>query len=249
MISLDSIKYAKRIQDTILPSPTHLKGMFKDHFVLFLPKDIVSGDFYWADKFGDECLFAAVDCTGHGVPGALVSIVGNNGITRATNEFQLTEPASVLDKLREIVVQSFKTDGNADVKDGMDIGLVSINHETMKLKYAGANNECVIIRQGAIIQLSPDKQPIGQFINEKPFTQKEFDLEPGDSIYLFSDGYVDQFGGEKGKKFKSRPFRNFLAEINEDDMETQYQKVHDAFMDWKGEHEQIDDVCVFGVRV
>lgn len=246
---LDSIKYAKRIQDTILPSDTKMNALFEDHFVLYLPKDIVSGDFYWASEINGESFFAAVDCTGHGVPGALVSIVGNNGLIRSTNEFQLSEPASILDKLRELVVQSFKAEGLNDVKDGMDIALCSINRTTNTLKYAGANNECVIIRNKEVIQLTADKQPIGQFINEKPFSQKEFPLEKGDCIYVFSDGYVDQFGGPKGKKFKSRPFRNLLAEIHDLPMNEQYDRVLSAFNSWKGDHEQIDDVCVIGVRV
>ena len=246
---LDSIKYAKRIQDTILPTKTLMNLLFEEHFVLFKPKDIVSGDFYWAREIDGKSMFAAVDCTGHGVPGALVSIVGNNGLIRATNEFQLKEPGDILNKLREIVKASFESEGHMDLKDGMDMALCSVDRKTMTLKYAGANNECVIIREKQIIQLQADKQPIGKYVDEKPFTQKEIKLEKNDCIYVFSDGYVDQFGGDRGKKFKSRPFRNFLAEISELPMNEQFVRINQAFEDWRGELDQIDDVCVFGVRV
>lgn len=245
---LDSIQYAKRIQTTILPSKTRLKELFKEHFVLYLPKDIVSGDFYWAREINGTKIFAAVDCTGHGVPGSLVSIVGNNGLLRAVNEFKLVKPNEILDRLREIVIEAFKVDGQGDVKDGMDIALCAIDETENKLYYAGANNECVIIRNGEIIELKADKQPIGQFIEPKPFTLNEFDLEIGDCIYVYTDGYVDQFGGEKGKKFKSRPFKEMLVGLNQYDMERQLTEIHNTFNNWVQGHEQIDDVCVFGVK-
>lgn len=245
---LDSIHYAKRIQTTILPTETRLNELFNDHFVFYRPKDIVSGDFYWAREVQGKVIFAAVDCTGHGVPGALVSIVGNNGLLRAVNEFKLIEPNEVLDKLREIVVNAFISEGNTEVKDGMDIALCSIDYEMGILKYSGANNECVIIRNGEIIELKPDKQPIGSFIYAKPFTIQEFALEPGDSIYLYTDGYVDQFGGEKLKKFKSKPFRTKLSEIAHLSMNEQMQIIQKTFDEWKAGVDQVDDVCVFGVK-
>jgi len=245
---LDSIQYAKRIQTTILPAASRLNELFHEHFVFYRPKDIVSGDFYWARELQGVTVFAAVDCTGHGVPGSLVSIVGNNGLLRAVNEFKLTEPREVLDKLREIVVGAFRSEGQSDVKDGMDIALCAIDFETGVLKYAGANNECVIIRKGELIELKPDKQPIGQFIDAKPFSQKEFQLEDDDCIYLYTDGYVDQFGGDKAKKFKSRPFKSMLLELSALPMITQFNAVQEAFDSWKGELDQVDDVCVFGIR-
>ncbi len=246
---LDSIKYAKRIQDTILPSESRLSELFREHFVFYRPKDIVSGDFYWAREADGLRYFSAVDCTGHGVPGSLVSIVGNNGLLRAVNEFGVREPKDILDKLREIVVDAFRSQGQAEVKDGMDIALCCIDPKTNKLTYAGANNECVIIRAGEIFELSPDKQPIGQFTHHKPFRQQEFDLESGDCIYLFTDGYVDQFGGEKEKKYKSRSFKNMLIRISHLPMSEQYAFIQREFDSWKGELEQVDDVCVFGVKI
>lgn len=245
---LDSIQYAKRIQSTILPAESRLAELFEEHFVFYRPKDIVSGDFYWAREVHGKAIFAAVDCTGHGVPGSLVSIVGNNGLLRAVNEFRLTEPHEILDRLREIVVGAFRSEGQLDVKDGMDIALCSIDYETGILKYAGANNECVIIRGKEIFELKPDKQPIGQFVDDRPFTQKEFQLEDGDCIYLYTDGYVDQFGGEKIKKFKSRPFKTMLAGLTHLPMDQQLDAVQKAFDNWKGDIEQVDDVCVFAVR-
>lgn len=245
---LDSIHYAKRIQSTILPTTTRLNELFRQHFVFYRPKDIVSGDFYWAREVQGKVIFSAVDCTGHGVPGALVSIVGNNGLLRAINEFKLTEPNDILDKLREIVIDAFRAEGQADVKDGMDIALCSIDQKTGILKFSGANNECVIIRNGEIIELKPNKQPIGQFIDAKPFNNQEFQLEHNDCVYLYTDGYVDQFGGERLKKFKSRPFKVLLSTIYHLDMEEQYKEIQRTFDAWKHDVDQVDDVCVFAVK-
>lgn len=245
---LDSIHYAKRIQSTILPTSTRLNELFKQHFVFYRPKDIVSGDFYWAREVQGKVVFSAVDCTGHGVPGALVSIVGNNGLLRAINEFKLTEPHEILDKLREIVINAFRAEGQLEVKDGMDIALCSIDQQTGILKFSGANNECVIVRNGEIFELKPNKQPIGQFIDAKPFTLQEFQLQHGDCVYLYTDGYVDQFGGDRLKKFKSRPFKNLLSTIYHLDMDEQYKEIQRTFDAWKHDVDQVDDVCVFAVK-
>jgi serine phosphatase RsbU (regulator of sigma subunit) len=245
---VDSIIYAKRIQETILPDE-RLDKMFEDFGVFYRPKDIVSGDFYWARQKGDLSIFSAIDCTGHGVPGALVSIVGNASLLRCVNEHKLTEPSEILDKHREIVVKSFVTKTQKDVKDGMDMSLCVLDKSTLKLKYAGANNECIIIRNKEIIELKPDKQPIGQFAHAFPFTQKEIQLQKGDNIYLYTDGYVDQFGGEKGKKLKSRPFKEFLIGISDLTMKEQLVKIEIFFDEWMRDYDQVDDVCVFGVKI
>jgi len=246
---LDSIKYAKRIQNTILPDTDKLNSLFNQHFVFYQPKDIVSGDFYWADSVNGNVLFSAIDCTGHGVPGAFVSIVAHNGLRRSTNEFKLHHPNEVLDKLQEVVVESFKSQNQSEVKDGMDLALCCINKEGTKLEYAGANNPCVIIRNGEIIELKADKQPIGQFSDSKPFTLQTFDLKKDDCIYLYSDGYVDQFGGEKGKKFKSKAFKDLLVTIYHLPMNEQFAIIQNTFEDWRKGFEQIDDVCVFAVKI
>jgi serine phosphatase RsbU (regulator of sigma subunit) len=250
---LDSIIYAKRIQQTILPAEDKLKRHFNEHFVFYRPKDIVSGDFYFSKQIESKIIFAAVDCTGHGVPGALVSIVGNNGLLRATNEFRLSKPSEILDKLREIVITSFRAQGQSDVKDGMDISLCSYDKETLMLEFAGANNECIIIRENEMIELKPDKQPIGQYINPKPFTNHSFQLEKGDCVYLFTDGFVDQFGGPREKKYMSRNLKNLLLDMNSTtnnkNMVQQFITIQEEFDNWKGDLDQIDDVCVFGIKI
>lgn len=242
----DSITYAKRIQRAILPQHFEFKLALKNSFVFYEPKDIVAGDFYWMHKNRGTVLFAAADCTGHGVPGAMVSVVCNNALNRSVREYGLTDPGQILDKTREIVVQEFEK-SEEEVKDGMDIALCSIEVDT--LKYAGANNPLWIIRKGEVLQTKANKQPIGQFDNTVPYTTHTFELEKGDSIYIFSDGYIDQFGGEKGKKFKTKAFRELLLSIQDKSMEDQKEIIDDTFLRWKGNLEQIDDVCVIGVKI
>jgi len=243
---LDSIIYAKRIQSAILPPIKLVKEYLKESFIVYKPKDVVAGDFYWMEQKNGKVLFAAADCTGHGVPGAMVSVVCNNALNRSVREHGLTVPGEILNKTREIVVAEFAK-SEEEVKDGMDIAICSL--EGMKLQYAGAHNPLWIIRKGEIIETKANKQPIGEFENPEPYTTHSFDLEQGDSIYIFSDGYVDQFGGEKGKKFKSKAFRELLLSIQDKAMEEQKATIDETFETWKGDLEQIDDVCVIGVRV
>ena len=248
---LASITYAKRIQSAILPPAKLVKEFLKESFILYKPKDVVAGDFYWMESVVSKSnknivLFAAADCTGHGVPGAMVSVVCNNALNRSVREHGITDPGEILTKTREIVIQEFEK-SEEEVKDGMDIALCSL--EGMKLQYAGAHNPLWIIRNGELIETKANKQPIGQFDNPEPYTTHSFDLETGDSVYLFSDGYVDQFGGEKGKKFKTNAFRELLLSIQNKSMEEQKIIINDAFETWKGSLEQIDDVCVIGVGV
>lgn len=245
---MDSIIYAKRIQNTILPSKERLNQYFSDYFVLYKPKDIVSGDFYWSVEKNGKYLFSAVDCTGHGVPGAFVSIVGSNSLNRCVNEFNLIRPAEILNKLRELVIEAFEQEGSSNVKDGMDIALCSIDFETGTLEYAGANNALYIVRKGQILETKADKQPIGAFEHLRPFTNHEIKLEKGDRIYVFSDGYVDQFGGPKGKKFKSKAFKKVLSEVYDMPMREQKKILDKTIKEWQGNLEQIDDICVFGVK-
>jgi serine phosphatase RsbU (regulator of sigma subunit) len=243
---MDSINYAKRIQSAILPPTKLVKEYLPESFILFKPKDIVAGDFYWMEHKEDKVLFAACDCTGHGVPGAMVSVVCNNGLNRSVREYGLTDPAEILDKTREIVISEFEKSED-EVKDGMDIALCSLEGNT--LKYAGAHNPLWIIRNGEIIETKANKQPIGKFDKQLPYTSHTFELEKGDSIYIFSDGYVDQFGGEKGKKFKPKTFRNLLLSIQDKTMEEQRFLIDKAFEEWRDNLEQVDDVCVIGVRI
>ncbi len=244
----DSITYAKRIQEALLPPSGELNSKLKEGFIYYKPKDIVAGDFYWLEQIGDVVLYAAADCTGHGVPGAMVSVVCNNALNRAVREYKLTNPALVLDKVRELVVETFEK-SDQEVKDGMDIALCAINFKTNKLEFAGANNPLYVVRNNEVLVTRGDKQAIGRFSGNNKFKSHEIDLEKGDTIYTFTDGYPDQFGGEKGKKFMYKPFRELLLSLSLKPVEEQEQILGDTFENWKGDLEQIDDVCVIGVRV
>ena len=249
----DSIRYAKRIQSAILPPDEMIKEYLSESFVLYKPKDIIAGDFYWMEQVAPEdknndtkILFAAADCTGHGVPGAMVSVVCNNALNRSVREYGLTDPGKILDKTREFVLEEFEK-GNEHVKDGMDIALCSL--EKNVLKYAGANNPLWIIRNNEIIEIKANKQPIGRFDRAEPYITHTINLIKGDTIYIFSDGYVDQFGGEKGKKFKAKAFRELLLSIQDKPIEEQKDIIDNVFETWKGDLEQIDDVCILCVRI
>lgn len=244
----DSIAYAKRIQNAILPHDSLVGQCLGENFILYRPKDIVAGDFYWLSPEEGSILFAVADCTGHGVPGAMVSVVCHAALTRSIREFKLTQPNEILNKVRELVLETFERSGEG-VNDGMDIALCNFNPKSRLLKYAGANNGIFIIRNGALIELKADKQPIGKFINAKPFTHQEIQLEKGDQLYLFSDGFADQFGGEKGKKLKSQTFKEMLIHHRDEAMAKQRAILENAFDQWRGELEQIDDVCVMGIRI
>jgi serine phosphatase RsbU (regulator of sigma subunit)/Tfp pilus assembly protein PilF len=245
---MDSITYAKRIQSAILPPRELVSSYLKNSFILYKPKDIVAGDFYWMEPIEDTVLFAAADCTGHGVPGAMVSVICNNGLNRSVREHKLLDPGKILDKTREIVISEFEKSED-EVKDGMDIALCSLNGSI--LKYAGAHNPLWIIRNGAseIEEIKADKQPIGTFLEAKPYVTHEIELNEGDAFYIFSDGYADQFGGERNKKFKSVNFKKLLISIQDKSMEEQKAKIDQVFEEWKKDIEQLDDVCVIGVKI
>ncbi|MBL4709848.1 MAG: tetratricopeptide repeat protein [Flavobacteriales bacterium] len=245
---VDSINYAKRIQSAILPTEELMGEYLNQSFILYKPKDIVAGDFYWLESKNNKVLFAVADCTGHGVPGAMISVVCNSALNRAVREFDLSVPGEILTKTRELVIEEFeKSDG--EVKDGMDIALCSLNGNI--LKYSGANNPLWIVRKGAakVEEIKAHKQGIGLVETPKLFPTIETQLNEGDTIYIFSDGYVDQFGGERGKKFMARRFRELLISIQDYTMEQQKTMINNAFDSWKGNLEQVDDVCVIGMRV
>lgn len=246
---LDSITYAKRIQEAILPSESAIKEYLPGSFILYKPKDIVAGDFYWVEKVDDtdSVIFAAADCTGHGVPGAMVSVICNNALNRVLKEFRLVEPDQILYKTRELVIEQFEK-SNEEVKDGMDISLCILNKKTSELKWAGANNPLWVIRNNELIEIKPDKQPIGKYTETKPFTAHSITIHKNDTIYIFTDGFADQFGGKKGKKFKIAALRELLLSIQDKSMEEQKQQINAVFEDWKGSLEQVDDVCMIGVK-
>ena len=245
-----SIRYAKRIQDAILPADDYVSKHLPNAFILFSPKDIVSGDFYWMDVKEPHVMFAAVDCTGHGVPGAFMSIVGHNLLDRAVNEQHLTEPALILNELNRTIGETLRQPNDeAAIRDGMDIALCTYNKEKNLLQYAGAHNPLWLIRNGELIEFKADKMPIGiTGMEMEKFVSHEIQLKEGDTIYIFSDGYADQFGGPSGKKFKSGAFKKLLLDNQHLSMPEQKSLLHNAIMDWRGPHDQVDDVLVMGCR-
>lgn len=246
----DSITYAKRIQDAMLPPLDVFRANLEKSFIFYLPKDIVAGDFYWMEKADNKVIFAAADCTGHGVPGAIVSVICSNALNRSVREFKLSKPSAILDQTLEIVIEKFNSTED-EVKDGMDIALCSFDPKTNILEYAGANNPLWIIRKDSqeIEDYKANKQPVGRYLKHEPFTNHSIQLNEGDTIYLFSDGYADQFGGEMGKKFRSIHFKELLISIQDKDMKAQKRMVEKSFYGWKGKLDQLDDICVMGFRV
>lgn len=247
---LASITYAKRIQSAILPSDKLVKEFLKNSFIFYQPKDIVAGDFYWMEPKEDCLIFAVADCTGHGVPGALVSVVCNNALNRSVREFNLTDPAEILNKTREIILHEFQKSDEI-VNDGMDISICNLNFRTNELIWAGANSPLWLLQKNhsEIMECKPSKQPIGQFSSYEPFTSQGIQLQSGDSIYLFSDGFADQFGGEDGKKMKSKRMKELILSLQSLPMYEQKQTLMNYFDQWKGDLDQLDDVCVIGVQV
>jgi serine phosphatase RsbU (regulator of sigma subunit)/HAMP domain-containing protein len=247
----DSIKYAKRLQNSILPPDLWIKALLPDSFVLYMSKDIVSGDFYWVERLNkNEVLFGAIDCTGHGVPGAFMSLVGYNGLNQAVKEHHLTHPDQILNDLNRSAIASLNRDRSTDfIRDGMDLAICKLNKKTNVLEYSGAKNPLYIIRKGELITYAADKFSIGEDGSDLNFNLKTVQLESGDMIYLFTDGYVDQFGGELGKKFKYEPFRKLLLSIADLPADEQHEKLYETIVNWQGGFEQLDDILIFGVKI
>jgi serine phosphatase RsbU (regulator of sigma subunit) len=245
---IDSITYAKRLQEGILPSEDLFSSAFKDFFILYKPKDIVAGDFYWLEIKSDFVFVAVADCTGHGVPGALVSMVCSNALNRCVHEFAIVDPGKILDKTRELVLQSFEK-GGMDVKDGMDISLLVINTKEKRIRWAGANNPLWYIDSGGFKQIIADKQPIGKSFHYEPFKTHDVAYSSGLKLYLFSDGYADQFGGPRGKKMMQNRFSEHVKEVSSQTMLKQKQALESFFDNWKGDIDQLDDVCVIGLEL
>ena len=268
-----SIDYATRLQSAILPEEKILRENLSDYFVLFKPKDKVSGDFYWWSQQGDKTIVIAADSTGHGVPGAFMSMLGSSFLREIVEKQSLTNTAAILNKLREEVVKALKQTGEAGTqKDGMDMAIISIDNKTNIVQFSGANNPLYIVKRGELkvggemldtikefehdessvfklYELRPDKMPIAIYEKMDNFSTHEIQLEKGDQLYMFSDGYADQFGGAKGKKFKYKPFKRLLLENTDKAMQEQKEILNQAFKTWKGDLEQIDDVLVLGVKI
>lgn len=250
---LSSIQYARLIQDAILPSRDRFRQNIPESFIFHSPRDIVSGDFYWVQERDNKIMVAAVDCTGHGVPGALMSIIGISQLNSAVLEEGLTKPSQILDYLNRKVCDIFrdKEEDTMGIKDGMDIALVSLDLKNNRMEYAGAYNPLYVIRDGNLTETKGDKFPIGMFIDERlrKFTNHEMEIHHGDMLYLFSDGFADQFGGPLGKKFKYDNFRSMLYEAHSLPPERQFRMVRERFSCWKGNLMQLDDTLIIGMRI
>ncbi len=250
---IDSVQYAKKIQQAILPSQEYVNSILPDSFIFFKPKNIVSGDFFWVNKIDEyRVLFAAVDCTGHGVPGAFMSIMGYHLLERIITEQKLEEPAQILNELSNEVIKSLKqTTELESVKDGMDIALCKIDHKNHTLQYAGAHNPLYLIRNGVLTEIKADRKSVGISVGSKitHFSNHTVNIEKGDCIYVFSDGYVDQKGGPENVKFFYQPFKELLVKIHQENMQEQRLTLEKVLAEWKGDKGQIDDILVMGVRI
>jgi len=248
----DSINYAERIQRAIMQPQAASVGKIKDRvFVFYKPKDIVSGDFFWFTDKEDSSYIVAADCTGHGVPGAFMSMIGIAFLNQIMNQAQeLLTPDKMLFKQRDLVVKALINEGGEESKDGMDMALCRIDWATNKMLFAGANNSVYYVRDSVLTEIKPDKMPIGvSDFRDKPFALHTIDVKKGDMIYLFTDGFADQFGGAKGKKYKYRPFKFFLESIYDFPLEKQREVLDNEIQRWMGDNEQIDDILIIGIRI
>ena len=255
----DSILYAKRIQTALLEGNIRFKQVLQNGFCLFKPRDIVSGDFYWVNQIENKSVIIAADCTGHGVPGAFMSIIGITFLNEIINEKKILQPDIILNILRENVIHALKSTAESlDTKDGMDMTVCIINNDTLEMEFAGANNPIYVTSSHASATLSAggkmlheikgDKQPIGIYEQMKPFSKQMIQLQKGDTLYLMSDGFADQFGGVKNKKLKSNRLKEIIAEISTRPIEMQKALLEMQFEKWKGNNDQVDDVLVIGYK-
>lgn len=245
---IDSIMYAKHIQDAILPPQELISEKLPNSFVLYKPKDIVAGDFYWLEEVRDTLLIAVGDCTGHGVPGAMVSVVCSNALNRAVKEFHLVDTGKILDKVTDLVIETFQK-SSSDVKDGMDISLLSINKTTKELYWSGANNPLWYFVDSDFKKISADKQPIGKYDHRQTFTTHTIEYVPNSMFYLFTDGFADQFGGPKNKKYKYSQLQELISTFLHEEPMIQLEKLEVAFENWRGQQEQVDDICIIGIKI
>ena len=249
---LSSIHYARLIQEAILPSEDRFRSVLQDAFVYHKPRDIVSGDFYWLQEYEGTILVAAVDCTGHGVPGGFMSIVANNLLQQAIKQVGLTKPSEILDYASHGITNTLhQTYEESSVKDGMDVAICCWNEKNMTLEYAGAYNPLYIFREGELLETKANRFPVGTFIGEQitAFENHKIKVQKGDIVYVFTDGYADQFGGPNGKKFMMNRFRKLLLEIHIKPMNEQHDLLDKTFKKWKGNLDQVDDICILAVRI
>lgn len=247
----DSISYAQRIQNAILPSLQQYRKLFDEYFILYKPRDVVSGDFYWLYTKGDKIVLALADCTGHGVPGAFMSILGMNYLNEICGKLRTLRPDTILNLLREKVIDALHKGSTTEItNDGMDIGLLVINTKKQSYEFAGANNSILLIKDHQIEVVKGDKAPVGYHPKkDTPFTLIKGHIDPETNIYMYSDGYVDQFGWRSGKKFKSQQFKQLLLDIQDIPLSGQKIILENTIQNWKGDLEQLDDILVIGLKI
>jgi serine phosphatase RsbU (regulator of sigma subunit) len=246
----DSIRYAKRIQDAVLPPEDVLSEFMPEHFILFRPRDIVSGDFYWMTR-KDQCTVVVVaDCTGHGIPGAFMSMLGVSLLNDIVGRMEKLQANLILEQLRTCVIESLHQTGkDGEAKDGMDLSLCVFDHNSMKLQFSGAFNSIYHICNGELAELKADRMPIAiHWKMDAEFTNQEIQIHKGDMIYMFSDGFADQFGGPEGKKYRYKPLKDLLLSLQDKSMDEQKKILEDSFDEWKGTLPQVDDVILMGVK-
>jgi serine phosphatase RsbU (regulator of sigma subunit) len=246
----ESIRYAGHLQQSILPNDCLFTNAFADAFVLFEPKDVVGGDFYWFYQVGNDIYFAVGDCTGHGVPGALVNIAGNTILRQIIRLEGVSDPAQIIRLLDQEIVSLFNENRTiGETRDGMDIVFCKFNSATGIGQFCGAGRPLILIRDGELVEFKKGTESVGYGSENKDFETFNFELRKGDQFYLFSDGYTDQFGGENVKKFNRKRFRNLLLSLEGVSMKKQKKELELSYNNWKGKQEQIDDVCVIGVKI
>ncbi len=247
---IDDIHYSKRIQSAILPNEQYLHKVIPQHFILNLPRNIVSGDFYWVGELEDKYIVAVADCTGHGISGAFMTMVGTAFLNEIVNSMTISNASEILFELRKLVMKLLKQKGEeGEAADGMDISLIILDKKNKSLQFAGANNPMYLIRNNELQIIKGDRMPIGIHLHfDKPFTDYQFDIHPGDMIYLFTDGYADQFGGPNNKKFRYKQFQELLMNIHKQQLKEQNKQLYRTITDWKGNNDQIDDILIMGIR-
>jgi serine phosphatase RsbU (regulator of sigma subunit) len=245
----DSINYASRIQNAILPTEKFLSEILNDYFILFRPKDIVSGDFYWVGKVNDKVLIISADCTGHGVPGAFMSMLGVAFLNEIIGRENISNPTEILSHMREMIVHSLGQDSGSENKDGMEMAVVSIDYNKKIIHFATTQNSLYLVRDKKLIETKCDEIPLSIHPKIYNFTNQTIEIKKNDQIYIFSDGYADQFGGPHNKKFKYKSFRQLILETSENPMKEQRKILEERFVDWKGDHDQTDDVILIGIKI
>jgi serine phosphatase RsbU (regulator of sigma subunit) len=246
-----SIVYARNIQNALIPSQERLNIIFDENFVFYLPRDIVSGDFYWIKEINNKILFALADCTGHGVPGAFMSLLGISLLNEITAGVKIENPAEILGLLRHKIINSFQKSDKSKTQDGMDISLILLDLENNFIEFSGANQSIIIIQNNKFNVHQGDKMPIGYYFSKTnvPFTNYKFSINKNDIVYLFTDGIIDQFGGNHGRKFTKIKLFELLTQISKNDLQTQLEIIKQEFAKWQGKHAQVDDICLIGIKI